>query len=157
MALNVTGALRKALSHLEREKGGIDRQIRVVQSALAALAGRKIPAPTGLRSRSTPLAFSPHGRHHAKCDGTARPGADREDLPTGRTTRLGLVYIISRGQCEVQGSSARAFRSGGLGHGGKRDLKRGLRVGRSLTFQRPAEAGQGGNKRCEQGVSLQSF
>lgn len=54
MALNVTGALRKALSHLEREKAGIDRQIRAVQSALAALAGRKIPAPTGLRSRPTP-------------------------------------------------------------------------------------------------------
>jgi len=114
------------------------------------------PKTSPKHSRSI-LAFSRHGCHHAKCDGTARPGADREDLPTGRTTRLGLVYIISRGQCEVRGSSARAFRSGGLGHGGKRDLKRGLRVGRSLTFQRPAEAGQGGNKRCEQGVSLQSF
>ncbi len=54
MALNVTGALRTALSHLEREKAGIDRQIRAVQSALAALAGRKIPAPPGLRSRPTP-------------------------------------------------------------------------------------------------------
>ena len=54
MALNVTGALRKALSYLEREKAGIDRQIRAVQSALAALAGRTSPAPPGLRSRPTP-------------------------------------------------------------------------------------------------------
>lgn len=40
------------------------------------------PKTSPKHSRSI-LAFSPHGCHHAKCDGTARPGADREDLPTG--------------------------------------------------------------------------
>jgi hypothetical protein len=49
------------------------------------------PKTSPKHSRSI-LAFSPHGCYHAKCDGTARPSADREDLPTGRTTRLGLIY-----------------------------------------------------------------
>jgi hypothetical protein len=253
VALNVTGALRKALSHPAREKAGIDRQIRAGQSALVALAGRKIPCPhstaepshsaappnecgrppedraadegvlgeaeggrpggqhegaaegqvtessppgaDGIRSapcgrgparrsadrglprippffkggpdrthlavdplllrdqvaeglsqggryprlilassrgpllqgelltprarlhptrachpKTSPkhsrsiLAFSPDGCH-AKCDGTARPGADREDLPTGRTIRLGLVYIICRGNAKSGGAA----------------------------------------------------
>jgi hypothetical protein len=60
-------------------------------SSHPCLSSQDISNPKHSRSI---LAFSPHGCHHAKCDGTARPGADREDLPTGRTTRLGLVYII---------------------------------------------------------------